>query len=289
MATIRVLRSATTSLTRSVYVDETLTNATSGMSVTVRRLDGTTVTGPTIANNPSVGIYTYTLPAQANLDHLDVSWVGDVGGGTVTLTDRVEIVGGFFFGLSEARASDSSLADPARYSSAALAQKRLEVEMECERITGWAFVPRFARVTVAGTGTNSIVLPFQKLRTLRALSTRIWPSAATVVTPLNGIAVEEGGALVRYDGGIFPGGSQSCIFEIEHGWDYPPEDLRDKAMYRLRSLLNLTRSGVPDRVSTYSTPDGATYRLTLPHRGATGIPEVDAVYCRYEAPPIGFA
>lgn len=289
MSTIRVLRTAVSTLTRSVTVDEVLTNATAGLSVTVRRLDGTTVTGPTVAGNPSVGIYTYDLPGQANLDHLDVSWVGIVAGGTVTLTDRVEIVGGFFFGLSEARGSDSSLSDPVRYTTASLAQKRLEVEMEAERICGWAFVPRFERRVFSGDGSNVLTIPFQKLRTVRAISTRVWPSAAVVVTPLTDIAVESGGQIVRYDGGIFPAGTANVTLEFEHGWDYPPEDLKDKAMYRLRSLLNLTRSGVPDRVSVYSTPEGATYRLTLPGRGSTGIPEVDAVYCRYEAPPIGFA
>lgn len=289
MSVIRVLRTATTTLTQPVYVDEVLTNATGGLQVTVRRLDNTVVAGPTAANNPGVGIYTYDLAGQANLDHLDVSWVGTVGGSSVTLTDRVEVVGGFYFGLAEARSSDTSLTNTNQYPTATLARKRTEVEMECERITGWSFVPRFGRVTVDGDGSNVLILPVQKLRALRAISTRFWPDAATAVTPLTGIAVEPGGAIVRYDGGIFPAGTSTVTVEYEHGWDYPPEEIRDKAMYRLRSLLNLTRSGVPDRTSSFTTADGATYRLTLPTRGSTGLPEVDAVYCRYEAPPIGFA
>lgn len=289
MSIIRVLRTATTTLTHTVYVDEVLTNASAGLTVTVRRLDGTIVAGPTAANNPTTGIYTYDLAGQANLDHLDVAWVGTVGGGSVTLTDRVEVVGGFYYGLAEARGSDASLSDPTRYTTAMLAQKRTEVEMECERLTGWAFVPRFARLTVDGDGSNVLVLPVQKLRAVRAISIRYWPDAATAVTPLTSIAVQPGGSLVRYDGGRFPYGTSTVTVEVEHGWDYPPEEIKDKAMYRMRGLLNLTRMGVPDRVSTYSTADGATYRLTLPHRGATGIPEVDAVYCRYEAPPLGFA
>lgn len=289
MSLIRVLRTATTTLTQEVRVDEVLTNASAGMQVTVRRLDGTTVYGPTAANNPSTGIYTYDLAGQTNLDHFDVSWVGTVGGGTITLTNRVEVVGGFFFGLSEARSSDASLTSTTQYTTAMLAQKRTEVEMEAERICGWAFVPRFTRTTVSGDGSNVLMLPIQRLRTLRALTTRSWPNAAVAVTPLTDIAVEPGGQIVRYDGGIFPCGVANITVEVEHGWDYPPEEIRDKGMYRLRSLLNLTRIGVPDRVSTYTTSDGATYNLTLPSRGSTGIPEVDAVYCRYEAPPFGFA
>lgn len=289
MSTIRVLRTATTTLTQRVYVDETLTNASAGLSVTVRRLDGTIVAGPTAANNPSTGVYTYDLPGQANLDHLDVSWVGTVGGGSVTLTDRVEVVGGYFFGLAEVRGSDSSLSDPVRYPTAMLAQKRLEVEMECERICGWAFVPRFGRFTVGGDGTNMLTLPVQKLRTIRSLTTHSWPDSPVVVTPLTNITFDSGGMVIRYDGGIFPYGTGTVTAEVEYGWDYPPEEIRDKGMFRLRSLVNLTRSGIPDRTSSYTTADGATYRLTLPSRGSTGIPEVDAVYCRYEAPPFGFA
>lgn len=288
MSTIRVLRTAAATLTRSIYVDETLTDPAAGLTVTATRLDGTIVsTGA--AGNPGVGLYTYVLPGQSSVDILDVSWVGIVGGSTVTLTDRVEVVGGFLFGLAEARASDASLSDPVRYTTAMLADKRVEVEQECERICGWAFVPRFARLTLSGTGAIDLTLPVQRVRALRALSTRVQPGVTTVVNPLTDVALEAGGRMVRYDGGRFPLGTANITVEIEHGWDYPPEDLKDKAMYRLRSLLNLTRSGVPDRVSSYSTPDGAVYRVTLPSRGSTGIPEVDAVYSRHEAPPIGFA
>lgn len=288
MSVIRVLRTASAVLTRSIYVDETLTDAAAGITVTARRLDGTVVTTGAAAT-PSTGIYTYTLPGQADLDILDVAWVGSVGGATVTLMDRVEICGGFLFGLAEGRASDSSLSDPVRYPTALLADKRLEVEVECEEICGWAFVPRFKRVTASGDGGTVLTLPVQKLRAIRAISTTIQPGTASIVTPLTHIAVEPAGRIVRYDGGVFPIGTGNITVELEHGWDYPPEDLKDKAMYRLRSLLNLTRSGVPDRVSSYSTPDGAVYRVTLPTRGSTGIPEVDAVYQRHEAPPLGFA
>src|ERR1043165_702896 len=101
MSRIRALRTAPVTLTREVRVDETLTNASAGMTVTVTRLSGTVVsTGA--ASNPSVGVYSYILPGQEDLDWLDVSWTGSVGGEPITLTDRVEIVGGFIFRLSGA-------------------------------------------------------------------------------------------------------------------------------------------------------------------------------------------
>lgn len=289
MTLIRVLQTAPATLTRQVFVDETLVDASAGMSVSVHRLDGTLVTGPTAASNPSTGVYQYVFPGHADLDHLDVTWTGIVSGATVILTDRVEVVGGHFFGIAEARGSDSSLSDPVRYTTAMLANTRIQVEQECERICGWAFVPRFERRTFPGTGSNTIFIPVAKLRALRSISTQRWPEAPEVTTLLDDVSVDPGGQIVRHDGGIFPYGNANIVLEYEHGHDYPPEDLKEKAMYRLRSLLNLSRIGIPDRVSSYSTPDGATYRITLPSRGHTGIPEVDAVYCRYEAPPIGFA
>lgn len=289
MSRIRALRTAPVTLTREVRVDETLTNAAAGLAVSVTRLSGTAVSAGA-ASNPSTGVYTYVLPGQDDLDHFDVSWTGSVSGEPITLTDRVEIVGGFFFGLAEARASDVSLSDPIKYTTAMLAEKRLQVEVECERICGWAFVPRFGRMTFSGNGSNELYLSVQQLRRVRALTTRTQPGGVPdVVASMTEIAVETDGRVIRYDGGIFPSGSSNIVIEYEHGWDYPPDDLKEKAMYRLRSLLNLTRSGIPDRVSSYSTPEGGTYRVTLPSRGSTGIPDVDATYCRNEAPPLGFA
>jgi hypothetical protein len=43
----------------------------------------------------------------------------------------------------------------------------------------------------------------------------------------------------------------------------------------------MRRSGIPDRVTSYTAVDGGSYRLALPGAYATGIPDVDAVYSRY--------
>jgi hypothetical protein len=290
LSLIRVIRTAAATLTRSLFVDETPTDATGSVLVAVTRLDGTVVTSGTATHPGPTGVYTFILPGQALVDHLDVTWTATLGGATVALTDRVEIVGGFMFGLAEARASDSSLSDPARYPTATLADKRIEVEQECERLTGQAWVPRFARAVLGGTGCDTLVLPHQAVRTVRSVKTRTLPTEAyTAVSTLANFVPSPGGILTRYDGGLFPAGYQSVVVEYEHGADVPPEDLKEAAMMRLRSRLNLSRSGVPDRVNSYTTPDGSTYRVSMPGRDYTGIPEVDAVYQRYSAPPVGFA
>src|SRR5438128_3225201 len=120
MSLIRVLRSAAAVLTRVTYVDETPTDMTAPPTVTVIRPDGTVVNSGTAAHPGPAGTYTYTLPggpsapgsATWQLDWLTVTWTGILAGGTVTMTDTVESVGGYYFGLAEARASDNSLTDP---------------------------------------------------------------------------------------------------------------------------------------------------------------------------------
>jgi hypothetical protein len=289
---IRVLRTAAATLARTLYVDETLTDATGALTVTVRRLDGTLV-DTAAAIRISTGLYTYTFPGRAVVDRLDVIWTCTLAGAAVELSDTVEIVGGYLFGLAEARNSDSSLADPVKYTTGALATKRIEVEEECERITGRAFVPRFGRAVLSGSGGTELFLPNYDIRVLRGVSTLAQPNGvltASSVSDLANTAATSGGMLTRF-GSVpyWPWGISNIVVEYEYGWDRPPDELKRAAMYRLRSLLNLTRSGVPDRVSAYTTPDGATYQVSLPSRGSTGIPEVDAVYQRYEVPPDGFA
>jgi hypothetical protein len=289
MSLIRVLRTAAATLTRTIYVDETPTDAAGAVTVAVTRLDGTAVTSGN-ATHAGTGVYTFVLPGQAQLDHLNVEWTGSVGGGTVALADRVEIVGGFLFGLAEARASDMSLASTVTYPTSTLAAKRIEVEQECDRLCGWSFVPRFARAVLAGTGTDTVSLPDRAIRALRSVKTRSTPAEAyTSVPNLAYLAVSPGGTLTRYDGGLFPAGYGSTVVEYEHGLDNPTTDLADAAMTRLRSRLNMHRSGIPDRTSSYTDANGATYRVVRPTRGTTGLDEVDAVYQRYEAPPLGFA
>jgi hypothetical protein len=124
---------------------------------------------------------------------------------------------------------------------------------------------------------------------IRSVTTQIQPYAATTITDLTPIVFDTSGLVTRFDAQIWPYGSNNVIFEIEYGMDAPPEDLKEAAMYRLRSRLNLTRSGVPDRVSSYTTPEGSVYRVTLPSRYSTGIPDVDAVYLAYQTPVPGFA
>lgn len=285
MSLIRVVRTAAATLTRTLYVDEAPTDAAGTVTVAVTRLDGTAVSSGN-ATHGATGVYSYVLPggpagpasATWQLDTLIVSWTGTVGGAVVTLTDEVEVVGGFMFGLAEARAADPSLANTTTYPSATLAAKRIQVEQECEEICRQAFVPRFYREALSGRDIDRIGTRWPMLRTLRAVTVS---GVAWSAPDVAAVAVSESGMLTRPSGSVWPAGSQNIVVEYEHGWDRPFEDLKEAAMARLRSRLNLTRSGVPDRTSSYTTETGATYRVTLPTADTTGIPEIDAAYGRY--------
>lgn len=288
MSLVRVLRTASVVLTHVFYVDETPTDATGAVAVSVKRLDGTVITSSTASGPSPTGTYTFTIPAQANVDTLTVDWAATVAGSAITARDTIEIVGGYLFGLAEARAMPPAL-DTTKYPTAKLAQKRIGVETECEEICGQAFVPRFARVefTLDGqsrgtTLINKLTLPHINIRTLRACT------IDGVTQSLTGLTVSQSGVLRGLTwAGVITG--NKIVVEYEHGLDFPPEDLKDAAMLRLRSRLSAGDSGVPQRALSFSVADGGVYRLSTPAANRTGIPEVDGVYERYTLDRGGFA
>ncbi|MFJ8818206.1 hypothetical protein [Amycolatopsis thermoflava] len=283
MAVTRVARTATAVLRHTFVVDETPTASTTTVTVSVTDANGTVVaSGDAIAED--AGTYVFTLPSQAQLQVLTVGWSATIAGAAVVETDYVEIVGGFYFTLVEGRASDSSLADQAKYPTAALKAARLEVEIECEQICERAFVPRYGRAVLDGTGNEQIMLPDADVRTIRAV--RVAPQVgqtfvALTALQLAALAVTADGMLERTDGVAWTEGRSNVIVEYEHGWDTPPQDLKEQALVRFRSLAAKHRTGIPDRAQSFTAVDGGTYRLSLPGRFATGIPDVDAVYSRY--------
>jgi hypothetical protein len=288
MTYVRVLKTAQVVLSHTFYVDETPTDAVGAVAYSVKRLDGTVVASGNASGPTAQHVYTVTVPAQSQVDLLTVDWTGSVGGATVTARDYIEVVGGFIFGLAEARAVPPIL-DSTRYPTDKLAQKRIGVEQECETICGQAFVPRFARVAFTldygSRGTtlaSKLALPSINVTALRAVS------VDGVAQSLTGLSVGQSGVL---RGLVWAGTTTGTriIVEYEHGMDFPPEDLKDACMLRLRSRLTQGDSGVPQRALSFSVADGGVYRLSTPSGTRTGIPDVDGVYERYTLGMGGFA
>lgn len=160
MAVTRVAKTAAATLTHTFTVGEIPTDSTTTVTVAVTDANGSAVTsGNATSAGTGTGQYTFALPPQSQLAALTVAWSATISGAAVVETDYVEIVGGFIFSLAEARASDPVLADANRYTSAMLVAARQEVEETCEWICAQAWVPRYRRLTLDGTGTTDIVLP----------------------------------------------------------------------------------------------------------------------------------
>lgn len=282
--TTRAVRGRAATLTHVFLTGEdTPTDAAGSVTVTVTDPSGATVASGT-ATHGDVGTYTFVLGPQPALTVLTVAWAATVGGFAVTELDACEVAGGVFFTIPQIRASDPELADTGKFPTAALIRARLETELECEQICGRAFVPRYGRVVVDGTGTSDVLLGKPDVRVVRAASTaQRYGLPFTALTPaqLAAVAPTSDGMLRRTDAGFWPDGVGNILFEFEFGMDAPPTPLAEAALVRLRSLVTKHLSAIPDRASSFTANDGGTYRLTLPKRNNTGIPDVDAVYARY--------
>src|SRR5438309_7074260 len=106
----RVARTATAVLSHTFVVGEVATDSTTTVTVTIERLDGTTVaSGNATSAGVGTGTYTFTLPSQAQLDALTVDWAATIVGAAVTERDHVEICGGFLFTLARSEEHTSEL------------------------------------------------------------------------------------------------------------------------------------------------------------------------------------
>jgi hypothetical protein len=284
MTVLRVLRTAKATLTRTFFLDELGTDATGDVAVAVTRLDGTAVEsgnaiGPTAAHS-----YSYTFGGLDVLDELVVTWSATVGGDAVILDqDRLQISGGFYFGLAEGRAVDPALTNTTTYPTADLIARRIETEDECERICGQAFVPRFRRAVLSGAGRPVLVLPDPWLRAVRAVTVNgsVYSAgqlAALGRTPLG---------ILRNTSG-WPDGDSNIVVEYEHGRDHPPPEVVAGSKIRFKSLMLSGRSALPDRAERIATTELGLVMLASPSTDKVGIPEVDAKYGRYPSPRPGF-
>ncbi len=284
---IRVLRTAKVTLSRVFYVDELPTAATGGVTVTVARLDGTTVqTGPATLGGDGA-TYTFTFDGRDVLDVLTVSWAATVAGDAVILDqDVIEVVGGFYFGLAEARDIDPVLSNTTNFPTSSLIARRIETEAEAEEICGQAFVPRFAREVHAG-GERTIRLKWPLLRKIRAITV---DGTAYSQSAIDAIGGPDDLGLVRYStsGAPWPTGVGNIVIEYEHGMDRPPVTVVRGAKLRMKSLLLQNKSPVPDRTERIASTEMGVVFLATEKRDSTGIASVDACYFKYLSPRPGF-
>lgn len=284
----RILQGVAATL-RWVNVDQDGTPAAASGDVTVgiTSADGTTVVaaGTATTAGDETGEYTAALTAAqtADLDLLTVTWTD--AGDSSAHTTLVEIVGGYLFTVAELRSAHSTLLDEGDYPTDDIVRRRLAVEATCEWICDVAFVPRYRRVTLSGTGDQDLRLPDKMVRSIAAVTVDGTTYTAAQRAELT-VAGEHRDTLRQPDGGVWDGGDANVIVTYHHGYDRPWPDLADAAMLHCRHLLNRPKSGLPTHVKSYSPEGGGSYELDRGSRYRVGIPDVDAVYQRRSLRPV---
>lgn len=293
---IRVARGATTTIEHTFDVDETGTDSSTPVTVAFTDANGASVAGGGTATGTGNGRYIFALPPQSQYCLLDAAFSGTIAGAAVVETEKVEVCGGYTFSLREARASDKELRDKTLYPTAVLKEYRQKVEEELEWICDRAFVPRYRRVVLDGSGSSDLLIPdgpdevvsgvtLRGVRTIRSakVATRVGQTFVALTAPeLAALVVTSGGVLRRVDGRFWTEGDQNVILEYEYGSDVIPDDLKDMELTRMRIRAGLKKSAIPDRAVSFTAAEGGgTYRLSLPDAYRTGSPDVDAVYARY--------
>lgn len=272
----QVLRGKAATLTVTwVGGDGEPVSAPSPVTVSVVGSDGLTVTTGAAASVGNTSTFGLTAAETAQLDLLTATWIAT----GASQTTNVEIVGGYYFTATEARAGDSALSDTGKYPDSRLLARRAQVEAEIEMAADVAFVPRFSVVTIEGNGTNEIVGPAMP-RVVRWATINY--GAATrdlTVSEIAGLQMERSGE-ISLPAGSWPEHALVTI-GLEHGHDRPPHKIRDAAITLLRVRMNTGTSNFPDRAERYQAVEGGTMYLSMPGAYKIGIPEVDAAIATY--------
>lgn len=285
----RVLAGSTATL-RWQHLDQDGEPADPGtVTVGVTRADGTTVLAAGTATTADGTARTVALTAAqtSTLDLLTATWTRTAD--SSTYRTLVAVVGGFYFSVTDARASDPTLANDVKYPDGKVQAARAEVEDEFERICDVAFVPRFRRAALDGSGRCTLLLPTPLVRRVTAVAELASDGTSTAWT-----ADEVGDIRPSHTGELhspraFPSGRANVVVAWEHGHDRPPDDVRQAALLRLRYRTTRPYSATLDRATSFQEEGGNTYRLDTAGAAKTGIPDVDGVLARWSFAVPGLA
>ncbi len=276
MSVQRVLRNTQATLEVTFYSGGVAADADGAVTVDITRADGTAfATGAATTKPPATtGIYRYTLAPQADLEYFTLVWQGAFGAVTQKITTHAEVAGAFYVPLADIRALDG-LTSATTFPNAKLDEARQWFEDLAEDYCERAFVPRYAREVLDGTGADTILLSHIRLRKL--LSVKV---GGTAQTGLGTWDLYESGKVIR-DTGTFTKDKRNVEITYEHGDDEPPYEIRQAALTAIRARLLGDKSGIPERAFSMQV-EGASFGLSIAgDRRPTGIPVVDQVLMRY--------
>ena len=247
-------------------------------TVTIVRDDGTSVVADQPAVDEGTGRFRFRLtPAHtAQLDLLRVRWTATVEGSAQTIETLVEVCGGVFFSMAEARAlGPKSLGDAAKYPAERILAARTMAEQALEDAGGVAFVPRYARERRDGSGSARVRLSRRRVRAVRSLKIA---GAALSSAELAEVVPHASRFLYRPAG--FPAGVSNVDVAYEHGHDAPPLRAGPGVLALAKRLL--VEGPFDDRATSLTTNAGTFTYVTPGVRGAVfDIPELNALVEQY--------
>ena len=278
----RVLRNTPSTLSVVFYGDAFPVDADGAVTVNVIKPDGTALFSSQATSHGAIGSgqYNYILPAQPALRTLRLDWTGTFSGVVSTITSYIEVVGGFYFTLYEARNFDSVIkSNPTKYPDESLEEARTFVETEFEALCGRAFVPRGEYEVLAGDNSNYIILEHPEIIKVNSLKVdgADWTASPVMSDGARTLKLVDG-TYFNYSGY----GAGNISIEYEYGMTSVPADIKRAALKRMRSIVIGQTGTIDERATLMSVPDIGTFSLATPGRNSlTGIPEVDAVLQRY--------
>lgn len=242
---MRVTKGDDVQISSPPFVDtDDETPVATAVSCSVTREDGTVLSALTVTTSTTeTGVYQATLQSGTHTtqcDRLQIAWTGTPAGGRKqTYRQEIEVVGGHYVSIPELRA-EPGLSSAANVPVQLLKDVRDEVEDEIERCAGVAYVHRYQRDPLDGTGTQVLDL------------TRVRPAALLGVT-MNGVSyatnqfsLYELGQIRWSTRPFLPPtpvyGWRNVTVTYEHGYDAPPARWKT-------SILAIMRQRVLDRTS----------------------------------------
>ena len=292
MSTI-VTNTGPTTLTKTWYADGTATDVGT-VTIGIDDANGTTVVASgTATANGADGTYTYSLATQTTVKLLTVTWTRTDT--SAALVDLLEVTGSRLFTEAQARTfrakadGTAALASSSEYTDAMIADEHDRIVAKLEAWTNRAWIPRYCRIELPGTGSRELNLNdgIPRDSTGRALnrpgrlydvSTIITASASGTSITASNIVID--GATLRLTTGTFTRATTSNPFnvtvEYEYGLPYPADSVDDIAMLLL--VKKLVPSAIPDSALSWSADFGSMQVVQPggPMSNVSSIAEVNA-------------
>ncbi|MEM9611150.1 MAG: hypothetical protein AAGA99_27335, partial [Actinomycetota bacterium] len=253
-------------------------------TVSVADADGTVLaTGAATIPSGTSGKATFELAAEhtSRPRWLTATWTRDDG---AIRTSTHELVGGVYFTIADARTEKGGMADTGMYADNFIQEARYAAEIEAEEICGVAFVPRFARLRIDGSGWDELAVEHPRVRELISVTE---DGTAWTADEVAAVIVDDA-MLILDDGCVWTRGRGRFVLEYLHGWDRLPADMLVPTMRRAKHAIDNAESTVPVGAFTAAVPGGGQITLQRPDAMRTGDHTVDAVYARHNDRVPGF-